>query len=452
MRQRRGIDLAHKGLWAGVVVFVLGPTGAAAQQKTTRTAAAAPSTGITVAPVAFKGVTVVDVETGKLLPDQTVVIDKNRIGAMGKDVQVPAGARVVDAQGKYLIPGLWNMHSHLIDQIHLTQSRYEDFIVNGVTGTREMAQRFPGGADSFRIWQPQIMAGTRIGPRIVGPSADLNQIPMESPADVARVMDSLKAAGMVFVKYHGGAERDMYFAMTREARRVGLPLVGHSVSDVTETEQSDSGQKSLEHMNEVHTSCWFDPDTTLAEACATMAAHFKKNGTWFVPTLVRFDPFDNYEGPSRGCRPDSLRANMPLDAGAQPVGGVDVDGFVGYLKALGKMHRAGIPLLPGSDGGAGPDGSNVDIFACAFHVELALFVEAGLTPLETLQSATLSPAKFFNMTDSLGTVAPGKLADLVLLNANPLADIHNAKKIYGVMVNGHYFDRAKLDSIQAKHH
>ena len=180
----------------------------------------------------------------------------------------------------------------------------------------------------------------------------------------------------------------------------------------------------------------------MAPECASMAEHFIRNGTWFAPTLVRFDPFDNFTSYARGCRPDSLRADQPLDDGASNVGGVDVDGFMVYLHAVGKMHRAGIPLLPGSDGGAG-----VHIFGCSLAVELALFVEAGMTPLEALQSATINSAKFFHMTDSLGTIAPGKLADLDLLDGDPLADIHNTKKIRGVMVNGNYYDRAALDAL-----
>src|SRR5215218_5289787 len=175
-----------------------------------------------------------------------------------------------------------------------------------------------------------------------------------------------------------------------------------------------------------------------------MAEHFKRNGTWFVPTIVRFDPFNNFDSHRRGCRPDSLRADQPVDVDAPYVGEVDVQGFMRYVHSLGSMHKAGIPLLAGTAAGGGvPD------FACALHVELALFVEAGLSPLEALQAATINPAKFFNATDSLGTVAAGKLADLVLLDANPLTDIHNTKKIHGVMVNGHYFDRGKLDSLVA---
>ncbi len=367
-------------------------------------------------------------------------------------VHVPAGAHVVQATGKYLIPGLWNMHAHLIDHgSAINAARYEDFIANGLTGVREMAQRFPKGADSLRVWQREIMAGDKVGPRIVGPSADVSQgndIQIETPEDARRVIDSLKAAGDAFVKYHeDGGDRDIFFALVHEAKRVGLPLVGHK-ADVTEIELSDSGQRSLEHINEVRLPCWFaadsSPSATLPQECATMAEHFVRNGTWFAPTLVRFDPFNNFHSYTRGCRPDSLPASHPL-LDAAVVAGTNWERFQVFVRALGRMHRAGIQMLAGSDGGTG-----VPILGCALHVELALMVDAGFTPLEALQTATLNAAKFFNATDSLGTVAPGKLADLDLLDANPLVDIHNTKKIRGVMVNGHYFDRAALDALTAQ--
>jgi hypothetical protein len=253
----------------------------------------------------FKDVTVVDVTDGRLLPEQTVVIAGNRVQALGpagrNQVRVPAGAQVVDARGKYLIPGLWDMHVHVKTpgapppQEH-EGPFYSAFVAHGVTGIRELGQRFQGGADSFRVWQREVAAGTRVGPRAVGPSIDLtdgmdNRVSIQTPEDARRIIDSLRAAGMVFLKYHGGSTPELYFAMAREARRTGLPFVGHLPRGVTEVEAADSGQRSIEHVNE-HKTCWSalnkSDSVAIQERCSPAAAAFIRNGTWLTPTLVTF--------------------------------------------------------------------------------------------------------------------------------------------------------------------
>ena len=376
----------------------------------------------------------VDVTTGHRLAARTVVVTGTRVQAVGPvgKVQIPHGAHVVDARGKYLIPGLWDMHVHVDN---LADRVYPQFIAHGVTGVREMAQRFPAGADSFRVWQHEVMAGTRIGPRPVGPSTDL-QWSFKNPdtlEDVRRVVDSLKAAGTAFLKWHGddAGDRNRFFAYLREARRAGIPIVGHIPESVSTIEAADSGMASIEHISENHT-CWPSSDwpaplgdsAAADQRCAPVAQAYIRNGTWMVPTLA-----STWQDPCPNRRSAAF--------------------FKDPLRVVRMMHRFGARhFLAGTDWANQYMAWEAELRpGLSAAEELVFLAEAGLTPLEALQAATLNPATFFHATDSLGTVARGKLADLVLLTADPLADIHNVLKVQSVVANGRYFDRATLDTL-----
>jgi imidazolonepropionase-like amidohydrolase len=387
------------------------------------------------AALTLRNVTVIDVTDGRSLLDQTVVVTGNRISMMGPtgQVAVPKGARIVDARGKYLVPGFWDMHAHLNE---VALKWYPVFIAHGVTGLREMAQRFVGGVDSFRVWQREVAAGTRVGPRVVGPSADFNysrrsrqdglyRISAQTPEEVVRAVDSLKRAGIAFVKMHDeGYPPDLYRILMREARRVGLPVVGHYPTKVPIDEVGDSGQRSIEHV--FNHPCWTKRRDSVAaeQVCAALAKTFIRNTTWLAPTISR-----HWEG---------YWDRKQLDQ------------FPSLLQFIGKMRRLGVTtFLAGTDwnGRDAPGRHQAFRGGVSTLDEMVFFRMAGLTPLEALQTATLNPAKLFNATDSLGTVAQGKVADLVLLDADPLVDIENVMKIHAVIANGRYFDRAMLDAL-----
>jgi len=424
-------------------------------------------TATTPAPLVFDKVTVVDVEHGKLLPDQRVVVVGTRIQAMGRasNIKLPPAAHVVDARGKYLIPGLWDMHAHT----DRAPGIYTLLVANGVTGIREMTSEWPEDFDLIRRQRGEIARGALLGPRIVATSHDFvgpmcgGSFPVaaadtsilreaaallaancsdsgavRTPEEIRRFVDTLKAGGVDFVKAHTISDPKVYFAFLAEARRVGIPAVGHLGGAfgraVTEIEASDSGLRSIEHLPEM--GCWqknWDswvngeaslPDSLMERQCAAVAKRLRHNGTWIVPTMYVL-----YH---------SNMLNMQLD-------------FEAPIRALGALHRFGAPILAGSDAIIDP-GQEKQPLESALHEELALLVKAGLTPVEALRAATLNPAKFFGSTDSLGTVASGKLADLVLLDADPLADIANTRKIGAVVANGRYFDRAALDKLVAEAH
>ena len=411
-----------------------------------------PQEPTTSAPLVFDEVTVIDVQAGKRIPGQRVVIVGHRIQSMGTahGVKIPAGAQIVDARGKYLIPGLWDMHVHLDD--HAPRD-YPIFVGYGITGVREMAQRWdPNSAaqfsraatDSFRSWQHEVMTGVRTGPRSVGPSADLTFMPELNPiiegghnstvtvAEAVHIIDSLKAAGDAFVKFHGAPDNPViFFALLREARRVGLPFVGHlPFTGINEVIASDSGYASVEHLSEM-VGCfphmaWIQVDSFNLQRCMPGAAALARNETYVTPTLYMF---------SMSGRQSMLNWNAQAPQYGQ------------YVQLL---HRVGVPMLAGTDvvynAGSAVYAPTSEP-GRSLHEELRLLVRAGLTPAAALQTATLNPARFFNAADSLGTVAVGKVADLVLLDADPLANITNTLTIRAVVANGRYFDRAALDRL-----
>jgi hypothetical protein len=280
-----------------------------------------------------------------------------------------------------------------------------------------------------------------------------------SVEEVKRVIDSLRAAGANFIKlypfeYRGAAA----------ARQLGIQFGGHVHGEHTAQEASDSGMSIIDHLNSsggLDTLCGGDVGN-MAQ-CQSIADVFKRNGTWWTPTLVihaRHDQFADrlalsvpvferlanlvqafWAGSSLphqgGWLRDSVR-NKSLHV-QHTNSAADSAGFLRFAQ------RVGLPILAATDNGS-PDVMKI-LPGFSLHTELAMLVAEGLTPLSALQSATLNPAKLIHGTDSLGTVAPGKLADLVLLDANPLTDITNTTMIRAVVANGRYFDRAALDRL-----
>lgn len=468
--------------WSAVSVAVLVAT--LLRPTAGRSADVGPHRITSDATLVFDGVTVIDVETGKRLQGQRVVIVGNRIKTMGDaaKVQVPAGAQVVDAHGKYLIPGLWDLHVH---PRFYTEYFYPLFVVNGVTGIRDGWSEL--GLAKLLGLQREILAGTRVGPPrqlLAGPALDECNQPrgpeqghtcVTDAADARKVVDSLKATGASYIKtYQLGPET--YYAVVTEARKIGLPVGGH-LTAVSAMSASDSGATFIDHLNTSGTpgasvaSLCISKLTTV-EKCTELAEHFKHNNTWFIPTLMRFaiEGMGNHRNTSSDtvlARFDQFASNfwgadsthqLDLQHGAAdatrlareiaPKASSDSGPGGVALGVMRLMHHVGLPILAGTDDGAPvmkhmPPGATL-------HAELALYVTEGMTPLEALQTATLNPARAIHATDSLGTVAPGKLADLVLLDADPLTDITNTTKIRAVVANGRYFDRAAMDKLIAR--
>jgi imidazolonepropionase-like amidohydrolase len=429
-------------LGASGLALAIAPVRVAAQQ-TTKSAAGS---------LVFDGVTVVDVEQGKLLSAQRVVVLGNRIQAVGaaNAVQVPAGAQVVDAQGKYLIPGLWDLHTHPRTLAYLF---YPLFIANGVTGIRDCWSEIP--LDTLTLWRREILDGKRVGPPVQLLSGEA--LSEEDPAAAQAKVNELKAAGANIIKTY-----PLNFALAAAARKAGLPFGGHIDGDIPAAEASDSGMTIIDHVNTsggIDQACWSDAATV--EACKPLAERFVKNNTWFVPTLVRMHNHSMVTAPNSQAVFEQFSERVSkFWADTTPKAALNASGAVATkeatsatpradtLGAMRVMQQVGLPILAGTDAGAPVIMAMPPGFA--LHAELEMYTAEGLTPLNALQSATLNPAKMFHATDSLGTVAAGKLANLVLLDANPLTDITNTRKIRAVVANGRYFDRAALDSLLAE--
>ena len=428
----------------------------------------------------IRHVTVVDVNAGQLLPDMTIEIRERTITAMSKDsrARVSRGATVIDGRGKYLIPGLWDMHVHLSFPAGAAQIFLPVMVANGVLGARDM-HSFLSTIVSLKH---AVAAGSQIGPRLFiagtavdGPNSYLPAARIVRTPDEARAaVRELKAAGVDFIKVYSSLPKNLYLAVAAEAKSKGIPFVGHVPYPVTAAEASDAGQRSLEHLTEVDVGTSTEETAIKAEEIDAMNQkhgyipdasrlkstfdsakttalfeRFRRNNTWQVPTLVVLNQ-EREIADSTLQRNDSLLAyipkllrdywrSLPIDIAAKMVA---LYGF--HAELVGWLNRAGVPMLAGSDS---PNPFAYPGFS--LHDELGLLVRAGLTPAQALRTATINPATFLGVTDSLGTVAPGKVADLVLLDANPLADIANTKRIRAVIQGGRLLNRTALDAILA---
>jgi imidazolonepropionase-like amidohydrolase len=405
--------------------------------------------GVKTAPqqkaLVLTNLTIIDVSGGPSKPDMTVVITGDRITDLGEagKVSVPQDGRVIDARGKFLIPGLWDMHVHWYSKDTFTL-----FLANGVTGIREMF----GNSDLVR-WQKEIARGSLAGPRmaVASPIIDGPQpiwptsISVRDEAEGRKAVTRVKEGGADFVKVYSLLTREAYFGIADEARKQGLPFAGHVPFTVTAAEASDAGQKSIEHLSGIIRT------RTGAQKESEFFAHFIKNGTWQCPTLTvlrsnayRDDPnFRNDERLKFVPRNILERWDRRMDGNRFGENSAQARRlFQKGIEVVGNMNRAGVLILAGTDTG------NPFCFpGFSLHDELALLVNAGLTPTESLRTATLNPAKFFGREQTLGTVEQGKLADLVLLEANPLEDIRNTQKIAAVIMNGRFYDRKALDKM-----
>ncbi len=407
------------------------------------------------APLVFVDVTVIDCAGSPARPNQMVIVEGNRITSIGRNgsLKKPAGATIIDGSGKFLIPGLWDMHVHLLWE---PVSQFLPLCVaNGVTGIRDLHTKLtPEEVNSLR---QQISEGQAVGPRLIasGPIVDGPQpwwpgsVAVTNAADAREAVRRLKREGRDLVKVYEGLPRTAYFALADEAKRQRIPFVGHTPGAITAAEAADAGQKSIEHLSRVWESCYVREGESFVfdeRKAAALLALFKKKQTWQCPTLVvRVGSYRRLSEITNDSRLKYISKDVQAraywnEAREDPAG--RRARFQQQLELVGRMQREGLGLL------AGTDAIMPYVFpGFSLHDELGLLVKAGLSPLAALQAATLNPARFLGLEKSLGTVEKGKLADLVLLEANPLADINNTKRISAVVANGHLFDRLALDKL-----
>ena len=401
--------------------------------------------------LAITHVTVINT-TGPIVRDATVVISDGRIASIGS-AGPPPSAEIVDGRGKFVIPGLWDMHVHLSWS---TSSALPVFVANGVTTVRDMGSTL-GEIDD---WRTRIAAGLLTGPRIfrVGPilngqSFNKYQMVPGNPDETRGVARALKYIGVDFIKVHRRLPRESYFALIDEAKKLGISVVGHIPMTVTPEEASNAGQATIEHAETLFegTFSTAHKDEDLAQAvhrfresgdAERLFAVFVKNHTIFDPTLAawtsattdqsRSDPHMKYVAASNRNAITSITPEQQQKYR---------EVFAEFLNVVRIAHRSGVTIVTGTDTAAWR------IPGFSLHEELAQLVQCGLTPLEALQAATITPAKAAGKADDLGSIDVGKIADLVLLDADPLEDIHNTNNIEAVIISGRLMRRADLDAL-----
>jgi imidazolonepropionase-like amidohydrolase len=442
--------------------------------------------------LAITHVTVIDATGRAPQADQTVLIDGGRITAVGATatIKVPKTARTIDATGKFLVPGFWDMHVHLAginaDPSWSKQVLLPLLLASGITGVRDMG----GDLDALLAWQRDIESGVLLGPHIVASGPFLaargkktpEQYPVHNAEEARAAVDVLKKRGANFIKIITMPSRDAFFAVGDESKKQNIPFVGHLPFEIGVIEASDAGMHSIEHLlysafalsfssketelrprlvlaeKNGDAAAWeqiaHEADATYSPEKATaLIQALKKNGTWVTPTLASLDITAH---PGNWNTDDPLLAFVPPAMAKQwreSFNDAEMKQRAAWLgrqasndwKLTGELHRAGVPLLVGSD--------SLDPFVFpgdSFHHELAELVRAGFTPAEALQAATRGAALFLGREKEFGTVETGRVADLVVLSANPVENVANTRKVWAVIRNGGYYDRASLDTLLAK--
>lgn len=452
-------------------------------------------------PLVFINVTLIDMVDAKPKPGMTVIVEGKRITAIAKSgkIRAPKNADVIDASGQFMIPGLWDMHVHALQRERVDYF-FPLFIANGVTGIRDMGTTEDEFANLAQL-RGEIAGGTRTGPRIIAagrildgakPAVPQNSIPFTNEIEARQAVRSLKQNGADFIKVYDGIPRSSYFAIVDEARKQKIPFAGHIPTDVSAFEASDAGQKSFEHLGTILRSCsTLEPkvmdervnasikqsdkpndfslippriaartkielETYSEQKCRQLFARFNRNQTWQVPTLIT---------KQSNAFVDSLM--FTTDARLKYISPASVEKwkpennfFLKYrtpefievrkklyqkeLELVGAMHLARVKFMTGTDI-PGP----YTYPGFSLHDELGLLVQTGFTPFEALKAATRNPAEYLNLSNDLGTIEKGKLADLVLLEANPLESIGNTKRINAVVFNGEYLSKVAREKMLA---
>ncbi len=400
----------------------------------------------------------------------TVVIKGDRIARiLDPHETVPAGARTIDASGLYLIPGLWDLHTHL----SLTGDMFSRLLVaHGVTAVRDLG----GNVEQLEALRARIESGELLGPRIVRAGPTLNGAPnaahhrvIATPEEAATAVAELKAAGMDLLKTHNATDREVYFALLEAAAQQGMKLAGHIPKGVDPIEACRAGQYSVEHIATIFEGTYisrFAGDLEAIQAMPTWLATeadelidcFVEYQTLFVPTLRTYrvrarwaawtdDPDPLLDLLGEDVRNSWLEGAAPTEKDRNPKVIELRDSLVTVGQELvRRLHEAGAPI------GAGTDFSGPGVLPGKdLHRELELFVEAGLLPREALLTATRGPGGEAGGDARQGRLVEGAPADLVLLRRDPFESVEALGEIEAVVLRGRLIERREIDGIFEGH-
>ncbi len=402
-------------------------------------------------PIVIERVTVIDVATGQRRPGMTVLISEGKIARVDSRVATPQGAIRVKGAGKFLIPGLWDMHTH-----HQASgiSSLDLFIAKGVVGTRDMG----GDLDFILPLRDRINRSELLGPEIVSAGPILDDAPqfpfrlrVTNGDEARKAVRDLKARGVDFVKVHDHTPRVAFYAIAEESARLGLPFAGHVPLGVKIDEAATSGMKSIEHLSnyQVFREC-SGKELYSKVGCEALFRKLAANGVWQTPTITFFQMiptmFSGVAPDHAEYASDSLKALWESNMKGSKLSEDDLNFFRrngrASLEAIRDLHNSGNRLLAGCDG---------IVPGFCLHDELEWFTKAGLSALEALQTATINPARFLNRENAQGTIDAGKSGDVVLLDADPLADIRNVRRIDAVVVRGRLIEGSEINRIISSH-
>lgn len=448
----------------------------------------------TTADIAITNAMVVDVETGELHENQTVLIGNGRIVDIGPDLtrEAAVASQVLDAEGGYLIPGLWDMHVH---SGYDYEWHFPLFLAYGVTGVRNM--NIGGDANFTRTNEirRKLAEGEILGPRFFANGTTLDGYPhiaadpvvVRTPEDGRAAVAAAADAHADFIKVYDNVPREAYFAIMEEARRSNLPVDGHIPFRVRPEEAADAGQRTVEHGLGLELGCNpdyeaerdryaaaldaaaktgepFATDITLFEhehrlalardatACESVIDAYRRNGVAACPNVMTYYAIVHLEElqaeyPSLHHVPESRLeawAEIP-PATLATIKTLMAGSIEMYFLNARLLGESGVTLLAGSDAG-----EPFIVPGDSLHTELMLLVEESeVHPLLALQAATINPAMVLGLDDELGSIETGKLADLVLLDSSPLENIRNTRSIRAVVADGRLFRRDELDALQS---
>ena len=401
--------------------------------------------------VVIDNVTIVDVTNGKLADHRTITVIGNRIERIERATAATHARATLDGTGMFVIPGLWDMHVHAYftndtARFHATSEiMLPLFIVNGITGVRDLGSNL----DATLGARDSIAAHTLVGPRMIvsGPMLDgpttryQAAIKVNTDAEAREAVRMLSARGVNMIKTQSLIPREAYFALADEAAKLGIPFEGHVPNAITAFEAITAKQRSFEHLIGVR-----DTATTLIAAIA-------KAGVWQCPTVINSvgNPADFASDPglaywSRASVDGWRKVVAAQSTASDSAFHAQMDRASKRLAQIKHMVDLGIPFLAGTDAPAGQD----LVPGFSLHRELQLFVRAGLTPLQALQTATINPARYYGKTAQWGSVAEGKTADFVVLARNPLFDIANTRTVIATVADGRYYSPRDLDRMRIK--
>ncbi len=395
---------------------------------------------------------------------------------------IPENATIIDATGKYLIPGFWDMHTH-VSSDYAPLLDFPAFIANGVMNVRDM-----GGYASYQTkknWNEEIKENQLIGPRFQGIAESL-VFDLRDSVQAKETIKYFQGDSSDFIKIFNAVLPEQFYALMDEATREGVAVLGHKPRSISAIDASEAGMKSFEHARiflfesyseaeslreryrafysgEIEIEQRIDNPAVLQEMLdkhdekmfLEIVDSLIKNDTWFIPTHLtrRMDAFAGDESFREDERLKYIslykRLDWKMDAdevnvyGSEP--GLQSTYQEFYEKGLsltGKAHKRGLNILAGTDAN-----DTYSFPGFSMHDELLELVKAGLSPVEALESATLLPAEYFGLTSDYGSLSMGKKADILILEDNPLKAISNTRKINQLIYNGNLYSREQLDQM-----